>query len=117
MRELRERLRAVAERVFPAGTRLVELPGEGDYVLLASWKLGTDPKRPSKRSKTVHIGVSQEAMEDYRDGPAGQREYADNRLEMLLRKHLATLDPSHDTPPGTEPPIERWAIGTVELNG
>ena len=117
MRDLQERLRAVAERVFPAGTRLVSPPGEGDYVLLASWKLGTDPTRPNKRSKTVHLAVSQEAMEDYRDGPAGQREYADHRFEGLLRRQLAGFEASHDTPRGTEPPIERWTVGTVELNG
>jgi hypothetical protein len=117
IRDSQERLRGVAEKVFPTGTRLVALPGEGDFVLLASWKLGTDPARPNKRSKTVRISVSQEALEDYRDGQEGQREYADQRLASLLRKGLAQLDPSHDAPRGTDPPVEKWQIGTIELNG
>jgi hypothetical protein len=111
------RLRGVAETVFPTGTRLVALPGEGDLVLLVSWKLGTDPARPNKRSRTVRISVSQEALEDYRGGQEGQREYADQRLASFLHKGLAQLDPTHDAPLGTEAPIEKWQVGTIELNG
>jgi hypothetical protein len=117
MKDLHERLRGVTEKVFPTGTRLIGLPGEGGFVLLASWKLGTDAARPNKRSKTVQIKISQEAMEDYAQGVDGQREYADQRLESLLRKRLAQLDPSHDAPLGTEPPMEKWPVGTIELNG
>jgi hypothetical protein len=103
--------------VFPTGTRLIVLTAEDDLVLLASWRLGTDPLRPNKRSKTVRIGISQEALEDYSRGVDGQREYADQRLESLLRRRLAQLDPSHDAPLGTEPPMEKWQISTIELNG
>lgn len=117
VRDQRNRIRGVAEKVFPTGTRLIILPGEGDVVLLASWRLGTDSSRPNKRSKTVQIGISQEAMEDYARGVDGQREYADVRLESLLRRRLAQLDPSHDAPLGTEPPMEKWLVGTIELNG
>jgi hypothetical protein len=117
LKDQQERLRSVAEKIFPTGTRLILVPGEGDFVLLASWKLGTDASRPNKRSKTVQIGISREAMEDYAQGVNGQREYADHRLELLLRKRLAQLDPSHDAPLGTEPPMEKWQIGTIELNG
>ena len=116
-RDQKERLRAVAERVFPTGTRLIALPGEGEFVLLASWKLGTDPLRPNKRSKTVRVGVSPEALEDYGRSAMDEREYADRKFESFLRKHLARLDPSHDAPLGTEPPMEKWHFGTIELNG
>ena len=111
------RLRAVAEKVFPTGTRMLSPAGEGDYVLLASWKLGTDSTRPNKRSKTVRIAITEEAMADYTRGAAGEREHADHRFESLLRKHLARFDPAHDTPLGNEPPVEKWAVGTLELNG
>jgi len=117
IKDQQERLRSTAAKVFPAGTRLILLPGEGDLVLLASWKLGTDASRPNKRSKTVQIGISREALEDYAQGLNGEREYADRRLEVLLRKRLAQLDPSHDAPLGTEPPMEKWHVGTTELNG
>ena len=113
----KERLRGVAEGVFPTGTRLIVLLGAEELVLLASWRLGTDDARPRKRSKTVRVAVTEEAMGDYARGANGEREYADARFESLLRKRLAGFDPSHDTPPGTEPPIERWSVGTFELNG
>ena len=116
-RDQHERLRAVAERVFPTGTRLITLPGEAEFVLLASWKLGTDPTRPNKRSKTVRIGISQEAMQEYGRSAMVEREYADRRLESFLRKNFARLNPSHDAPLGTEPPVEKWHFGTMELNG
>ena len=117
MADYEERLRTAAERVFPAGARLIALRAESELVLLASWKLGTDPARPSKRSKTVRIALTEEAMADYARGVEGAREYADARFEALLRTRLSTLDPTHDTPLGTEPPIERWEVGTVALNG
>ena len=116
-RDQQARLRAVAERVFPTGTRLITLPGEAEFVLLASWKLGTDPTRPNKRSKTVRIGISPEAMEEYGRSAMGGREHADQRLESFLRKNFARLDPSHDAPLGTEPPVEKWRFGAIELNG
>jgi hypothetical protein len=116
-RDQQARLRAVAERVFPTGTRLITLPGEAEFVLLASWKLGTDPTRPNKRSKTVRIGISQEAMEEYGRSAIGGSEHADKRLESFLRKNFARLNPSHDAPLGTEPPVEKWHFSAIELNG
>jgi len=111
------RLRAVAEKVFPTGTRLIAPSGQRDYVLLASWKLGTDPARPNKRSKTVRVVISEEAVADYALGADGAREYAEARCEALLRGRLAQFNPAHDTPLGSEPPVEPWIIGTIELNG
>lgn len=112
-----DRLRAIAEKIFPAGTRIIVPPGEGYYVLLASWKLGTDSTRPNKRSKTVRIALTEEAMADYTRGANGQREYADARFEASLRSRLERLNPSHDTALGSEPPVEKWLINTIELNG
>lgn len=112
-----ERLRHVAERVFPAGARLIVVGREGEVVLLASWKLGTDPERPNKRSRTVRVTLSEEAMSDYRRGAEGERDAADARFATLLKSRLERFDPMHDTPLGTEPPIEPWSVGTIELNG
>lgn len=112
-----ERLRHIAEGVFPAGARLIVVGREGEVVLLASWKLGADTARPNKRSKTVRVTVSEEAMSDYRRGANGERDAADARFGTLLKSKLERFDPDHDTPLGTEPPMERWAVNTVELNG
>lgn len=111
-----ERLRHIAEGVFPAGARLIVV-GESDVVLLVSWKLSTDPARRNKRSKTVRVTLSEEAMGDYRRGADGEREAADVRFATLLKSRLERFDPMHDTPLGTEPPIEPWSVGTIELNG
>ena len=112
-----ERLRAIAEKVFPSGTRLIAPSGEGDYVLLVSWRLGIDKARPNKRSKTVRITISEEAMNDYTRATNGERDYADVRFEALLHSRLAAFDPAHDTRPGSEPPVEKWTVNTIELNG
>lgn len=112
-----DRLRAIAEKVFPTGTRLIAPSGDGDYVLLASWKTGTDQARPTKRSKTIRLAISEEAVADYTRAVDGERDNADVRFEGALRARLATFEPTHDTPLGTEPPIERWTINTIELNG
>jgi hypothetical protein len=56
-------------------------------------------------------------MADYARGAEGQREYADVRFEALLRNRLTKFDPAHDTPLGSEPPIEKWTVTTMELNG
>lgn len=115
--DLTEALRGVAERVFPRDARIIAPPGEGDFVLLASWKVNDDPERPSKRSKTVRIMVSEEAVEDYRSGVPGERLNAQRRFEAWLRAKVAGFDPRHDRPLGHEPPVEGWPIGTLELNG
>jgi hypothetical protein len=112
-----ERLRAIAEKIFPTGARLIAPTGEGDYVLLASWKTGTDKTRPTKRSKTIRLAISEEAMADYTRGVEDERDNADIRFEAALRARLAAFEPTHDTPLGTEPPIERWTLTTIELNG
>lgn len=55
-----------------------------DYEVLVSWKLGTDPSRPSKRSKTIRIIVSEEAVEDYLKKSARQRENDDEKLVQFI---------------------------------
>ncbi len=110
--------RAIAESVFPADARFVEPPYEpGDWILFVSWKLGTDPTRPNKRSKTVRVVVSEEAVEDYERGSAGERLAADWRFERWLLRRLRGFDPEHQAPLGHEPQAEAWVIETVELNG
>ena len=117
MRDGREQIRVVIESVFPKGARVVALPGMKDYQLLVSWKPGTDPSRPGKRSKTVRIHIDAAAMDVFRQADESQRAYSLARLKPLLARRLELFDPDHDAPPGTEPPIEKWNIGTLELNG
>ena len=117
MKQWREHLRSVVARGFSPGARIVAIEGEADLVLVISWKLGTDLKRPAKRSKTIRLTIEEEALEDYGAAPPGQRQLADTRLEQHLQAQLMRFDPDHHTPLGHEPPLVRWSIGTVALLG
>lgn len=117
MKQCREHLRGVVARRFSSGARIVAIGGQGDLVLVISWKLGTDAKRPAKRSKSIHLTIEEEALEDYVAAPQGQRQLADARLKQHLEKELAHFDPDHHAALGQEPPLVRWRIGTVMLLG
>lgn len=116
-----ERWREMAARVFPPSARILELPPRNNsdasvWRLLVSWRLCTEPARPSKRSKTVRIEIEAEALEDYTRSPPGARQAADTRLEAWLRAELERFDGDHDAPLGTEPPVVAWTVGTFDLN-
>lgn len=117
IRVSKERLRAIAERVFPAGARVIEPLGESDLMLLVSWRLGTDPTRPSKRSKTVQVVIAEEAIEDYTEASVGERQRADARLERMLTAQLQELDPDHNAAPDEAPPLVHWVFGAFDLLG
>ena len=113
----REHLRAVSARSFSPETRVLAIDGLQNLELVISWRLGTDPQRPAKRSKTIRLTIEAEAVEDYAAAPPGQRQLADARLEQHLAQRLRQFEPDHQTPLGREPPIERWVIGTLALLG
>lgn len=117
-----ERWREIAERVFPEDARIIELPARtpheaNEWRLLVSWRLGTDPARPSKRSKIVQIVIDDEALEDYAHSPIGARFAADARLEAWLRAKWESFDGDHDTQERFYPPVVPWKVGTRDLNG
>jgi len=113
----REHLRSVTARSFSPEARVIAIDGPGDLELMISWKLGTDLKRPAKRSKTIRLTLEEEAIEDYAAAPVGQRQLADARLARHLAQRLSRFDPDHHAPLGHEAPIERWVIDTLALLG
>jgi hypothetical protein len=117
MRDWSTHLRSVVERSFSPEARIIMVSERPDLVLMISWKLGTDPGRPSKRSKTIRLVVEEEALLDYADAPPGQRHMADARFQEHLTEQLLRLDPDHEAPFGRESPIVLWTIGTVTLLG
>jgi hypothetical protein len=86
------------------------------YELVVSWKLGSDPSRPSKRSPNIRIIVSEEAVEDYQEKSERQKKKDDERLVQFIKLNLASFDPNHDNPIGVRPPEVEWIIGTTVLN-
>jgi hypothetical protein len=86
-------------------------------MILATWRLGAELPRANKRSRLLHIAITQEALEDYARGSDGVRVASDERFVAWLRHQLSRFDPTHDTPLGVEPPAETWSVNTLELNG
>ncbi len=117
MKDWSAHLRSVVARSFSREARVLTVEGRDGLVLVISWKVGTDPKRPSKRSKTIRLVIDEEALEDYAAAPAGQREIADARLVEHLTEQLMRFDPDHHAPLGQDPPIVLWTIGTATLLG
>jgi hypothetical protein len=108
--------RALIEPHLPPDSRIVIPPGGPDLVIMVTWRLSTDPARPTKRSRMIRIVISEEALDDYRTGSDGVRQASDQRLLTWLQRKLAVFDPHHDAPIGTEPTPVTWNLATLELN-
>jgi hypothetical protein len=117
MKDFSHHFRELVERELPSDPRILVPDGDQDLMILATWRLGTDPRRPNKRSRLVRILISQEALEDYACGSDGVRLASDARFSTWLRQQLQAFDPNHDTPAGTEPPAVTWPVSTLVLNG
>jgi GNAT superfamily N-acetyltransferase len=91
--------------------------GGADMMLLASWKLPTEPGRPAKSSRMVRLVIAKEAVKDYAAATEVVRLASDARLISHCRAQLATFDPNHDAPLGVEPPAATWPVDTLTLNG
>lgn len=117
MKDFSAHFRALVERELPQDARVFSPGREGEIIVLATWRLGTDPARPNKRSRMVRVVISEEAIADYARGSDGMRLAGDQRLVVWFRKQLAGFDPDHDTPLGVEPPSVTWSVDTLLLNG
>jgi hypothetical protein len=117
MKDWSMHLRSVVARSFSPEARLLTVTERPNLVMAISWKLGSDPTRPGKRSKTIRLVVEEEALMDYGEAPIGQRRLADARLEEHLNEQLLRLDADHDSALGREPPVVLWTIGAVTLLG
>jgi hypothetical protein len=108
--------RSLLESKLPADARILSPDGEGDLILLATWRLNSDPARPNKRSRMIRIVISTEAIEDYRRGSDGTRLAGDGRFLGWVGEQLAAFDPNHDAPLGVEPQVSVWFLDTLTLN-
>ena len=75
-----------------------------------SWKIGDDPERPNRRSKTIRITMIQETADDIDDATALQQAAALERIAVFLRSQFDALDPQHGSPRDQPPPMEHWVI-------
>jgi hypothetical protein len=110
-------LQSVVARSFSSEARIAAVAERPDLVLIISWKLETDPKRPDKRSKTIRLVLEEEALIEYAAAPPRHRQMGDARLEEHLTDQLRRFDPDHRAAFGHEPPVVLWTIGAVTLLG
>src|SRR5450631_1461311 len=92
MKVFSNHFRELVERLLPEDPRILTLCGGPDMMILATWRLSTDPSRPNKRSRMLRIAISAEALEDYARGSDGVRLASDNRFVAWLHGSNVVLD-------------------------
>jgi hypothetical protein len=117
MKDYSNHFRNLIETQIPDDARILVPSGGDDMVILFSWRLKNDARRPNKRSRMIRIVISEEAIEDYAAGTDGLRLASDARLVSWLQQELHKFDPDHDAPLGVEPPPATWSLSTLKLNG
>jgi hypothetical protein len=117
MKDFSTHFRGLVEQQLPEDPRVLTSVGDADLIVLATWRISTDPERPRKRSRMIRIVISEEALQDYAHGSDGVRLASDERFLRWLRDHLSKHDPDHDVPLGVEPAPVTWPLSTLDLNG
>jgi hypothetical protein len=117
MKDYSSHFRELVELQLPDGSRILMPRGGQDMVILASWRISSDPFRASKRSRMIRIIISEEALQHYASGSDEARHASDERFAAWLRRQLSSFDPNHDSPLGVEPPPVAWPIDSLALNG
>jgi hypothetical protein len=108
--------RLIADQL-PEDARVLAPDGGPDVIVLVTWRLKNDVRRPRKRSRMIRIVIAEEAIEDYARGSDGLRLASDGRFVAWLQEQLEAFDPDHQAPLGVEPPGVAWLVGTRVLNG
>ena len=117
MRDFSAHFRGLLQALLPKGARVLMPRGGADMMLLASWKLPTEPGRPAKSSRMVRLVIAREAIKDYAAAAETSRMASDARFVSHCREQLAAFNPHHDAPMGVEPPAVTWSVDTLTLNG
>lgn len=111
-----EHFLGIVEQAFPKKADIVRADESGDLRLLIDWRLGTDPQRPNKRSKSIELRVSYEAISDYANSTGRQQKVADALLAKAVKAKLAEFDENHNARREVVPPREKWVISTHDIN-
>jgi hypothetical protein len=75
-----------------------------------SWPLNCDLRRPFKMSRTIHLRIGHEVVEEFRmmTTPVQLRAY--QAISHFLVTRLGAFRPDHDFPKHLCPPVEHWEI-------
>jgi hypothetical protein len=113
---LKNQILQAIQDAMPTGAKIYPEQSDCPLIFQVSWELN-DPERPSKKSRTISICVSEEAIQDFEDAPLQNQESASQRVFNFLNQKLSAFNPEHDTPAFTPPPVEQWIINSSVLNG
>jgi len=116
MKDYSNHFRELVKRQLVDDPRILVPRGAQDMMILVTWRLSSDPFRPSKRSRMIRIVISQEALEEYARGSDAVRLACDERFVAWFKLQLSAFDPHHESPLGVEPPPVTWPVSTAVLN-
>lgn len=105
----------VIKEVMPKNADIIENKNFDGYTYSIDWLLEDDKNRKSKRSKTILIKISREAVDDVNALPESRKDNALDRLRNFLLKNLGTFEPDHNNPVNIPNPIEKWVVTTQLL--
>lgn len=102
--------------LFPSHAYIRSLIEPANMTFAIDWRLGTDKKRPYKRSRLIKIVFPKQTMEQFLHQALNQRESSEQIVVNHLKDKLQKYNPDHDTPPIEVPPVEEWLIdiGTLK---
>ena len=114
--ELRNHWNSLLQPVFPAGTKFDVDLNTSDFRAEVRWKVGTDPDRPNKMSKTIFIIVPGETENDYANKNDARRQSDDMKLLGFVESNFDNHNPDYDSLKGVQPPEVKWVAGSNVLN-
>ena len=101
---------------FGPGKEVNVTPSADDFVVHVSWAL-PDTNRPNKRSKTIRLVISREAVYEYfGKEDESRREQDRQKVVTWIRNKLESFDPDHGAPHGQISPEVKWTIRSDVLN-
>ena len=114
--ELRNHWKSLLQPVFPVGTKFDVDPNTSDFRAEVRWKVGTDPDRPNKMSKTIFIIVPGETENDYANKNDARRQSDDMKLLEFVKSNFDNHVPDYDVPKGVKPLEVKWVADSNVLN-
>lgn len=98
--------------IFPNNAEFTILPihGNGDFTCEIDWKLPSNPQRPNKRSSTIKILISREALEQCEH----TCDYT-NKFITAIKTKFETFTPDHTKSGNDLPPVVTWNITSADI--
>ena len=102
--------------IFPTNAWIVSRFSKNNHIIQIDWKLGNDPQKPSKRSKTIEITIKEDAIEDYLDKNKKDRELSDIMLKEFICERYNHFISDNDIHANQYASTEKWLISRDVLN-